>query len=284
MPVEKDKVNPHKIAVLITSFNRLEITKKCIDSLSTFNYNFDIYLVDDGSTDGTFEFISKNYPKINLIKGDGNLFWNRGMNLAWAEALKNNYDYYLWLNDDVFLENYAFDEIFEASEINNNKAIISGIVQTQNNKIIYGGSDKSKTIIKSNGKCQSIKFLNGNFVLVPKFVFENLGVLDNTFHHDLGDVDYGLRARKNKIKVLTTKKAIATGEENNICRIRKSQTSIFNRFKYLNSPLGSPITIIYYFQKKHFGLFKAIAVASFVVFLNLIPDNLNKILFKDKYT
>ena len=64
-----------KIAVLLTCYNRIEKTLNCLDSFSNsmnslkLKIAFDIYIVDDGSTDGTSEVISRNYPEINLIKG-----------------------------------------------------------------------------------------------------------------------------------------------------------------------------------------------------------------------
>ena len=66
----------------------------------------DIYLVDDGSNDGTNESVSKLFPMVNIILGDGTLFWNKGMRLAWKTAAeKQDYEFYLWLNDDVLLNN-----------------------------------------------------------------------------------------------------------------------------------------------------------------------------------
>jgi GT2 family glycosyltransferase len=68
---------PTRIAVLLTAHNRKEKTLKCITNLYTaINYldaevSFDIYLTDDGSSDGTWEAIEFDFPAVNLIKGDG---------------------------------------------------------------------------------------------------------------------------------------------------------------------------------------------------------------------
>ena len=91
------------IAVLLTVFNRKDKTLKCLEQLYNQlplrEYQVDIYLTNDGCTDGTPEAINQKYPQIHIIQGTGNLFWNRGMYLAWQEAAKNDYDFYLWLND-----------------------------------------------------------------------------------------------------------------------------------------------------------------------------------------
>ena len=96
------------IAVLLTVFNRKEKTLQCLGNLykqlPIQGYSVDIYLTNDGCTDGTPEAIAQKFPEVNIIHSKGNLFWNRGMYTAWEEATKRKeYDYYLWLNDDTFI-------------------------------------------------------------------------------------------------------------------------------------------------------------------------------------
>ena len=47
-----------------------------------------VYLVDDGCTDGTPEAVSRYVPTSVIVRGTGNFIWNRGMRRAWQEALK----------------------------------------------------------------------------------------------------------------------------------------------------------------------------------------------------
>ena len=271
-----------RIAIIITCFNRKTQTLACLEKLFQINNEIEVFLVDDGSIDGTSEAVSYKYPGVILISGDGNLFWNRGMHLAWQEASKRIYDYYLWLNDDVILLKNVFEELFYCSEINNNTAIISGIIQSNDGEIIYGGTHNKK-LIEPNGLLNPIENLNGNIVLVPKFVFDKIGNLDPYFHHDLGDVEYGWRAIKNDIKVLTTRIVIGIGVKNDFCRIRKNNTSFMKRIKYLYSPLGSNPFINFYFKKKKFGFIPALLYFFFLHFINLIPDSLNFKFFGNKY-
>lgn len=274
----------NKIAVLITCFNRRKITKRCLESLQAINVNVDVFIVDDGSTDRTSEMISSKFTKINLIKGEGNLFWNRGMHKAWSEAIKNEYDYYLWLNDDVILYNNSFEEIIDCSNLKKDDVIISGVIESHSkDRVIYGGYDEKKNIIVPKGEMKEIKYLNGNFVLIPRQVFDKIGNLDPIFHHDLGDVDYGLRAQKEGVMVYSTRKPIGSGETNSISRLRLNNSTLIKRFERLNSPLGSNLRLNFYFRKKHFGFLHALSFVLFLVGLNIIPDWLNAFLFKNKY-
>ena len=174
------------LAVLITCHNRKDTTLLCLGRLFSIRKDIDVYCVDDNSTDGTADAIRKEFPQVNLIHGDGNLFWSRGMRTAWIEAAKNkDYDFYFWLNDDLMLYDDCFDEMLECSRIMEHKAVIAGLVQeTTTKSVIYGGYDKSKHLIPANGELNEVFRLNGNFVLVSKYVFEKNGFLDPVYHHD----------------------------------------------------------------------------------------------------
>ena len=93
------------IAVLMTCHNRVNSTLECLAHLyeqtALDRVVLSVYLVDDGSSDGTGEQVHERFPDVNVLKGDGSLFWNGGMHRAFGEALKVGFDYYLWLNDDT---------------------------------------------------------------------------------------------------------------------------------------------------------------------------------------
>lgn len=274
----------NQIAVLLTCFNRKQNTLRCLEILFSLKQDIDVYLVDDASSDGTAESVAQEFPQVNIIKGSGNLFWNRGMQLAWENAARNNYDYYLWLNDDVVLYDNCFEELFECADLKANQCVISGIITSADgNTILYGGTNKEKQLITPNGKLNPIVNMNGNVVLIPKHVYEELGNLDPYYHHDLGDVDYGYRAIKKGIGIFTTRKAVASGEKNDFCRVRLNGATLFKRFKRLYSPLGSNPRINFYFRRKHLGVVNASLYFLFLHFVNAIPDSLNGKLFGKRY-
>lgn len=253
------------IAVLLTVHNRKEKTLACLDNLHRqlpiTGYSVDIYLTDDGCTDGTPEAIRERYPEVNIIKGDGNLFWNRGMYTAWKKAAETkDYDFYLWLNDDTYLYNDAVQTILECSHKTNEKSLICGVTCSKTTgEVTYSAFHKQKKL-HPNGTMQECEIICGNFVLVPKLVYKNIGNVDWTFRHAIGDHDYGLRAIKNGIKCYITPKFIGTCENTFSPPLwAQKKTPIIKRFKILYSPLGysEPIPFFIY-EKRHFGLFIAI--------------------------
>ena len=265
------------IAILIACHNRKQTTLACLDKLYGIRRDIDVYCVDDNSTDGTADAIREEFPQVNLIHGDGNLFWSRGMTAAWMEAAKNkDYDFYFWLNDDLVLYDYCFDEMLECSRIMEHKAVIAGLVQeTTTQDAIYGGFDRSKHLIAANGELNEVFRLNGNFVLVPNYVFKKNGFFDPVYHHDLGDVAYGHETHKNGLHVCTSRKYIGCTDaalQNKNTRIRLNGVSVVKRFKKLYSPLGSNPFITFHFLSKYEGFIKAVVFFVYVHAINLLPD------------
>ena len=88
-----------KLAVLLTCRNRREKTLGCLRALFADKFSIphrlDVLLLDDGSTDGTVAAISAEFPAVEIVLGDGNLFWNRAMHQLFQLALHRGYDAYL---------------------------------------------------------------------------------------------------------------------------------------------------------------------------------------------
>lgn len=232
------------IAVLLTVHNRREKTLCCLQNLFKqeipVDYQMDVYLTDDGCTDGTAEAIRTQYPQVHIIKGNGNLFWNRGMYIAWETAAKvKDYDFYLWLNDDTNLIGNALNILTDSANHSENKAIIVGTTSSKAQNITtYGGYYKNK-LLSPNGKLQSCDTFNGNCILIPKFVYAILGNLDWKFRHAIGDMDYGYRAKHAGLKSYITPIYIGYCENNpKLPTWARPEVSLRKRLKNLYSPLG----------------------------------------------
>ena len=247
--------NNQSIAVLITSYNRKKITLNCLNNLHNQNFNLDVYLVIDGSIDGTKEEVQKNFSYVNCIDGSGESFWNQGMRLAWKMAAKNsNYDFFMWLNDDTKLKDDSLSEIFDCyyqmKEKDKESIVVGACQDLDSKKFTYGGrNDKGEVL--PNKSIQPCKYINGNIVLISSEIFLKLGYLSNDYTHAMGDIDYGLRALKNNISLVTTKKYIGfCSNDKNVARWCDPNQSITNRWKNLNSPKGLNLKEYKIFRKK----------------------------------
>tara|TARA_R110001632_G_scaffold101693_1_gene209582 strand:- start:9048 stop:9899 length:852 start_codon:yes stop_codon:yes gene_type:complete len=249
------------IAVLITCHNRKSKTVACIKRLFELLLpnnleNLDIYLVDDGSSDGTSNAVKEIFPNVHIIQGDGSLFWNQGMRLAWETAVNvKEYDFYLWVNDDVILEEDALIELMgcyaEAKIIENHELIVTGAFRNSefSNKFSYGGRTESEIVIP-NGELLQCKYINGNTVLISKKIYSSLGNLSPDYTHAMGDFDYGLRAIQAGFKNFTTKKYIGICQTNEEPQWSNPKVPLKKRIELFRSPLGLNFKEYMMFRKK----------------------------------
>lgn len=217
------------IATLLTCHNRKDKTLNAVRSLlvseESYNSNnddkvmIDIYLTDDGCTDGTAEAITSitDGHLLKIIKTDGNAYWAGGMRAAWKEAVnKGGYDFYLLINDDAILKDNCLEELLKTDAYCNKNyrkgGVYTGFLASPKNheKITYGAEVHSKGLLKSTevlkptGYPQECIMPNANILLVSNDVVSNIGILSDSYIHGAADWDYGMRARKAGFPVLTT--------------------------------------------------------------------------------
>lgn len=270
------------IAVLMTVHDRKKKTLDCLSSLYRCvlpeSSEFNVFLVNDGCTDGTEQFVAKQFPQVHIIQGDGNLFWNRGMLLAWKSAVAfADFDYYIWLNDDVILYKSAIADLLICSQEKNDQAIISGSTCSTTNvhEITYGGRIRKAGILKPNGEMQSCDCCNGQLTLIPRYVYQKMGMNDPIFHHGFGDWDYGFRARKKGLQIFTTRTVSGQCDVNgndSAPAYLNSDHSLLKRFKLLYSPLGKNPIQFFIYNARHNSLQSAI-LSFFMLHLKVILPN-----------
>jgi GT2 family glycosyltransferase len=259
-----------RVAALATSFNRRNFTLACLHSLFSQrgieHLELTVFLVDDGSKDGTAIAVSEQFPKVRLLQGDGNLYWNGGMRKVFATAMKEDFDAYLWVNDDSKFYDDAVQRAVACAEAQcalNAPAIVVGSMRDPNTGLrSYGGFRKRGNglrlefdpVTPDNSIALPCHTMNGNFTLVPAPVAKVLGNLDKTFRHQIGDLDYGLRANRAGIPVLVAPGYFGVCSDNSSERTwRDSSLSRKQRWAHLMSPKGAPIPEWFTYTYRHFG-------------------------------
>lgn len=191
-----------RIAVLMAVHNRWEMTRKVLDQLQfpPSDINLSVHVVDDGSTDST-SFRIIQYPMVAYQRSNGNLFWAKAMKLA-QDSVKNEVDYYLWLNNDVRLSDDFFVRIRESIKKHPKTILVGQTSDPISHLISYGGykrigrhPHRFKNVEAEKNYEEADTFC-GNIVLIPFSINVALGGIDGEFEHGYADHDFGYRAVK----------------------------------------------------------------------------------------
>ena len=263
-----------RIAVLVTCHNRVEKTLAFLRSLGRLSLpqdcKLEVYLNDDGSTDGTGERVKKEFPDVNVISGSGQDYWCGGMRRAWRYALKKGvrFDYFLWANDDVELFPCAIKELIAVATdtgLSPVGLVCGSFCDPDTGTFTYGGRDHKK-MLEPDGIPHKCVYVHGNTVLIPWSTFEKVGMFDERWTHGLGDTDYGFMCIKNGMNCLTTGRYIGT------CRQHKikgpwfsSKVPLRQRWKLMWEPVGGNFREYVFLRRKHFPFRWPIDVMKFFV-------------------
>jgi len=114
-----------KLLVVIVTYNAMHWVKRCFDSLFSSTILPTVFVVDNGSTDGTQSYIQKNYSDVIFIQSKDNLGFGRANNLGLKYALENNYDYIYLLNQDAWVFPDVFEKLIKISLSNPEFGLIS---------------------------------------------------------------------------------------------------------------------------------------------------------------
>ncbi len=270
-----------RLAILITAYNGKDKVMACLaecyrqaDLLSAGSrYEVDIWLNDDGSTEGISEEVSLRYPKVHLSHSDGTLYWSKGLRKVWLEAAAQEYDFYLWLDYKMTLREGAIDSLLDNSSFLGHKAIVVGSVESEDGILCRGGRSRSSKLIEPDPVIPKPCYIfDGRLVLVPKYVFDRLGAMDGRYRHKLGDYDYAIRAYKADIdRVIAPGILGVCAREPAVPLWRDARKSLRERYHALFSPLGKPLKENFLFDLRSKGFLHALWMVIKLNFQVLFP-------------
>lgn len=221
---------PASWCAVLTSFNRRNSTLECLVLLESAAARAGIVLravlVDDGSSDGTADEVARQFTWATVLRGDGSLYWSRGMNLAMQHAIdEGGVDALLWLNDDTHLRRDALKQLLDAAQALQQRAgrpgIVVGATADAEGRLTYSGcvsASRWRTLslrkVFSHDTLTPCDTMNGNVVLLPMAVVRSVGNIDPAFEHAMGDLDYGFRARQAGVPIAVAPGYVGTCSHN----------------------------------------------------------------------
>ena len=199
------------ISVVIPTYNRLPILIKCLNALENqfFNnqsHNYEIVIVDDGSTDGTTDWLRNNmdgFPHLRLLEqSHGGPAMGRNLGVENSKG-----DLIVFIDSDVvvdkfFLSNHVDSLTSAWKKIGNRKCFTYGSVINTSNF-----NNPSSEPFKLQDLSWAY-FATGN-VAIDKKVLEISGLFDTSFQlYGWEDLELGERLRNMGVKLIKCPEAI----------------------------------------------------------------------------
>ena len=205
-----------KVAIIVLNWNGKEDTLECLKSVQKIDYpNFDVIVVDNGSSDDSVKAIQKEFPKVKVLQTGKNLGFAAGNNAGMRYALKHHADHILLLNNDTVVDRELIKELMDASAQFNHSGIFGAKIYYYNepNTIWYAGGKQKYGAFHfihvgigsiDNGQKYNIieetDYITGCALFVSKGVLERIGLLDENYFLIYEETDFCFRAKKSSIK------------------------------------------------------------------------------------
>lgn len=279
--------NQLKISLIILTFNSTDYIDKCLKSVEKqLNKNIEVIVVDNNSSDATLLKLKK-YKNIKIIKNKKNYGFSKGINIGIKNAKYKNI---LLLNPDTILFRNSIKNLLDCHK-NTGAEIVGGKTKKKDGSlhgsyvkipniftILFDYTNLRKLIpndyfhkkhyylneIKPK-KNKIVDVVSGAYMFISKKALKKVGFFDENFFMYLEDVDYCLRAKKKKIKVVYCPNASAFhfggGSSNNKDRINY-QAWYNSRSYYINKNFKKIVNIflqpILFLDKQLIEIYKII--------------------------
>jgi len=203
-----------RVRAIIPVHNRRELTLACLRQLARAErggVELHVMVVDDGSVDGTTEAIAAQFPEVDVIQGDGNLWWTGAIKRGLEATLRHDCDYVLLLNDDLELANDFLSELAKVARRHPSGLVSSIKLRRRTDgteEILAGGFHLVGRLHEVRNSLQGNPYvrdalpselqadmLTGASLLMPVHVIRSIGWPDQArFPHNWGDLEYTRRA------------------------------------------------------------------------------------------
>ena len=204
---------------LVLAMNQLRMTRQCLTSVLAMDPPAErVLLVDNGSTDGTAEAVRAEFPGVDVIRLEKNLYFAGGVNEGIRKALAGGAESVLILNNDVVLERAALEKLRRALEQDPRLAAVSpkiyyyeppdviwfagvaagalslGLVGRRLGLIRHRGVNVKDQKLRDAPR--QVDYVSFAAALLSREAIESVGLLDPDYVMYVEDVDWGARARE----------------------------------------------------------------------------------------
>jgi GT2 family glycosyltransferase len=206
--------NKTELSIIIVNWNTRDLLRQCLQSIidTTRRTRFEVWVVDNGSTDGSPEMVAQEFPQVHLVRNDANLGFAKANNIA---IQKSRGRYVCLINSDVQVLGGCLDRLFEYLEQNPKTALAGPRLLNPDRSLqisCYGFPAVWNTLCHSFGldqlfprsnrlgglyrkywpydRVRPVEVISGSFCMVRRAAIEQVGLLDENFFMYMEDFDW----------------------------------------------------------------------------------------------
>ena len=196
-----------RVSIIIVNWNGLEHLETCLDSLKAQTFrDFEVVLVDNGSTDGSVDFIKARYPWVKLAELTENTGFATGNNVGLDHS---SGAYIVTLNNDTKADEKWLETIVRVADDNPEAGMVGSricsfddpdIVDSLGHGVCRDGMSRGRFRLRRYGtirmgEVEEILFPSACVALYRREMLNDTGFFDDDFFAYAEDTDLGLRGR-----------------------------------------------------------------------------------------
>lgn len=195
------------VYIILLNWNGWHDVVACLNSIKQLTYsNYNVIVVDNGSTDDSMEQIRLAHPDIELIQNGENLGFGGGCNVGIREAIARNADYVWLLNSDTKPDNRALDALVSKALSDASLGAVGSVLYHMDEPQVvqaWGGGRVNFFLGRSShllnaAKSNDLHYITGASALLKCRALAEVGLFDsNCFFMYWEDTDLCFRLKKD---------------------------------------------------------------------------------------
>lgn len=189
----------NRVLVIIVSYNAIPWVDRCLGSLRKSKTKVDVFIVDNGSTDGTQAYIKTHYPEFMFRQSESNIGFGAANNIAVKYAVEKGYDYVYLLNQDAWIKSDTINKMIEAWP--KGFGILSPMQRNAKGRLDANFDRKCSPYINGLNEVETVPFVMAAHWLVSRETLKKVGGFSPAFNQYGEDDNYIDRLHYHGLKV-----------------------------------------------------------------------------------